>query len=192
MSKTVRRLSLAALLLAPGMALASEWNLDRLMHNLAEIRSDHAGFSEKKSIAMLDKPVESSGELYYTAPDHLEKRTLKPKPESLTVDGDTLIIDRNHQTHRLQLQSYPEIAAFIDSIRSTLSGDRAALERNYRINLSGTAEHWTLQLLPIDPKMQKVAKQIRIAGEQNTLRSIEIIQADGDSSFMSIERLAAP
>ncbi len=192
MKKTVRRLSLAALLLAPGMALASEWNLDQLMHNLAEIRSDHAGFAEKKFIAMLDKPVESSGELYYTAPDHLEKRTLKPKPESLTVDGDTLIIERNHQTHRLQLQNYPEIAAFIDSIRSTLSGDRAALERNYRINLSGTAEHWTLQLLPIDPKMQKVAKQIRIAGEQNTLRSIEIIQADGDSSFMSIERLAAP
>ena len=192
MSKTVCRLSLAVLLLAPVMALASEWNLDQLMQNLARIRSDHAGFVEKKSIAMLDKPVESSGELYYTAPDHLEKRTLKPKPESLTVDGDTLIIERNHQTHRLQLQSYPEIAAFIDSIRSTLSGDRAALERNYRINLSGTAEHWTLQLLPIDPKMQKVAKQIRIAGEQNALRSIEIIQADGDSSFMSIERLATP
>ncbi len=192
MSKTVCRLSLAVLLLAPVMALASEWNLDQLMQNLAKIRSNHAGFVEKKSIAMLDKPVESSGELYYTAPDHLEKRTLKPKPESLTVDGDTLIIERNHQTHRLQLQSYPEIAAFIDSIRSTLSGDRAALERNYRINLSGTAEHWTLQLLPIDPKMQKVAKQIRIAGEQNALRSIEIIQADGDSSFMSIERLATP
>ena len=192
MSKTVCRLSLAVLLLAPVMALASEWNLDQLMQNLAKIRSNHAGFVEKKSIAMLDKPVESSGELYYTAPDHLEKRTLKPKPESLTVDGDTLIIERNHQTHHLQLQSYPEIAAFIDSIRSTLSGDRAALERNYRIHLSGTAEHWTLQLLPIDPKMQKVAKQIRIAGEQNALRSIEIIQADGDSSFMSIERLATP
>lgn len=192
MSKTVRHLTLAVLMLAPGIALASEWNLNRLMQNLAEIRSDHAGFVEKKSIAMLDKPVESSGELYYTAPDHLEKRTLKPKPESLAVDGDTLIIERNHQTHRLQLQSYPEIAAFIDSIRGTLSGDRAALERNYRINLSGTAEHWTLQLLPIDPKMQKVAKQIRISGEQNALRSIEIIQADGDSSVMSIERLATP
>lgn len=192
MSKTVRHLTLAVLLLAPGIALASEWNFEKLMQNLAEIRSDHAGFVEKKSIAMLDKPVESSGELYYAAPDHLEKRTLKPKPESLAVDGDTLIIERNQQIHRLQLQSYPEIAAFIDSIRGTLSGNRAALERNYRINLSGTAEHWMLQLLPIDPKMQKVAKQIRIAGEQNALRSIEIIQADGDSSVMSIERLATP
>ena len=188
----MRTIALLLIVLAPGIALASEWNLEKLMQNLAEIRSDHAGFVEIKSIAMLDKPVESSGELYYTAPDHLEKRTLKPKPESLAVDGDTLVIERNHQKHRLQLQGYPEIAAFIDSIRGTLSGNRAALERNYRISLSGTAEHWMLQLLPIDPKMQKVAKQIRIAGEQNALRSIEIIQADGDSSVMSIERLERP
>ncbi len=188
----MRTIALLLIVLAPGIALASEWNLEKLMQNLAEIRSDHAGFVEIKSIAMLDKPVESSGELYYTAPDHLEKRTLKPKPESLAVDGDTLVIERNHQKHRLQLQGYPEIAAFIDSIRGTLSGNRAALERNYRISLSGTAEHWMLQLLPIDPKMQKVAKQIRIAGGQNALRSIEIIQADGDSSVMSIERLERP
>lgn len=179
-------------LLSPAMALASEWNLDHLMQNLAAIRSDHAGFVEKKSIAMLEKPIESSGELYYTTPDHLEKRTLKPKPESLTVDGDTLVIERNHQTHHLQLQSYPEIAAFIDSIRGTLAGDRRALERNYHLALSGNAEHWTLQLLPLSDAMQKVAKQIRISGEQNTLLSIEIIQADGDSSVMSIARLATP
>ncbi len=192
MRKTALLLSLTALMIAPCMAIASEWNLALLMQELAKVRSDHSSFVEKKFIAMLDKPVESSGELYYTAPGHLEKRTLKPKPESLTVDKDMLIIERNHQTHRLQLQNYPEIAAFIDSIRGTLSGDRAALERNYQINLSGTSEHWILQLLPTDPKMQKVAKQIRILGEGNALDSIEIIQADGDSSVMSIARLATP
>ena len=179
-------------LLSPAAALASEWNLDLLMHDLASVRSDHSGFVEKKFIAMLEKPIASSGELYYTAPNHLEKRTLKPKPESLTVDGDSLVIDRNGQTHRLQLQKYPEIAAFIDSIRGTLSGDRTALEKNYKISLTGKAERWTLLLLPTDPKMQKVARQIRISGEQNALTSIEITQADGDRSVMTISRLATP
>ena len=116
------------------------------MRGLAQTRSGHASFVEKKSIAMLDKPVESSGELFYTAPDHLEKRTLKPKPESMMVDGDTLVIERGRQKYRLQLQDYPELAAFIDSIRGTLAGDRKALERNYRLSLDGSAEHWTLQL----------------------------------------------
>lgn len=183
---------LFALILAPGISCASDLDIDQLMHGLAETRSDHASFVEKKSIAMLDQPVESSGELFYSAPDHLEKRTIKPKPESMTVDGDTLTIERGHQKHRLQLQSYPELAAFIDSIRGTLAGERSALERSYQLSLSGTNEHWTLQLLPLDIKMQKVIKRIRIAGEKNTVHSVEIIQADGDSSVMLIERLAAP
>ncbi len=183
---------LIALMLAPGISYAAEWDIDQLMLSLAQIRTDHASFVEKKSIAMLDKPVESSGELLYTAPDHLEKRTLKPKPESMTVDGDTLLIERGRQKHRLQLQDYPELAAFIDSIRGTLAGERRALERHYKLSLEGTAAHWTLQLLPVEEKMQAVVKSIRIAGVENTLRSIEITQRDGDSSLMRIEKLSTP
>lgn len=188
-----RRMFIAlALMLLPAISHAADWDIDQLMRGLAQTRSSHASFVEKKTIAMLDRPVESSGELFYRAPDHLEKRTLKPKPESMIVDGDSLVIERGHQNYRLQLQAYPELAAFIDSIRGTLAGDRKALERNYRLSLDGTAEHWTLQLLPTDKKMQAVVKRIRIAGVRDTVRSIEISQADGDSSMMLIEALPAP
>ena len=82
--RVMRHLPVAlALMLAPVISHAAEWDIDQLMRGLAQTRSDHASFVEKKSIAMLDKPVESSGELFYTAPDHLEKRTIKPKPESM-------------------------------------------------------------------------------------------------------------
>ena len=189
----MRRMLLAlALVLVPLIGHAAGWDIDQLMRGLAQTRSDHAGFVEKKFIAMLDKPVESSGELFYTAPDRLEKRTLKPKPESMTVDADTLVIERGRQVHRLQLQDHPELAAFIDSIRGTLAGDRKALERNYRMSLEGTAERWTLQLLPLEEKMQAVVKRIRIAGARDAVRSVEITQADGDSSLMLIEKLATP
>jgi Outer membrane lipoprotein carrier protein LolA-like len=181
-----------ALILVPAISHAAEWDIDQLMRGLAQIHSDHASFVEKKFIAMLDKPVESSGELFYTAPDHLEKRTIKPKPESMILDHGTLVIERGRQKHGLQSQDYPELAAFIDSIRGTLAGDRKALERNYRLSLDGTIEHWTLQLLPVDEKMQAVVKRIRIAGVRDAVRSIEITQADGDSSLMLIEKLAVP
>ena len=191
--RTLRLMLVAlVLMLAPVISHAADWDIDQLMRGLAQTKSDHASFVEKKFIAMLDKPVESSGELFYTAPDHLEKRTLKPKAESMTVDGGTLVIERGRQKHRLQLQDYPELAAFIDSIRGTLAGDRNALERNYRLSLGGTSEHWTLQLLPLDEKMQAVVTRIRIVGVRDAVRSIEITQADGDSSLMIIEKLAAP
>ncbi len=185
---------LVALALMPTSVIshAAEWDIDQLMRGLALIRTDHASFVEKKFIAMLDKPVESSGELFYRAPDYLERRTIKPKPESVILDHGTLVIERGRHKRDMQLQDYPELAAFIDSIRGTLAGDRGALERNYRLSLEGSAEHWTLQLLPLKEQIQAVVTRIRIAGARDTVRSIEITQADGDSSLMLIEKLATP
>ena len=179
-----------ALMVWPVTSHATDWDIDQLMHGLAQTRSSHARFVETKSIAMLDEPVESSGELFYSAPDRFEKRTLKPRRETLLVDGDTLVIERGRKKHRLQLQDYPELAAFIDSIRGTLAGDRRALERNYQLGLDGNAARWTLQLLPTTKKMQAVVKHIRIAGARNEVSSVEVTQTDGDSSLMRVENLA--
>jgi outer membrane lipoprotein-sorting protein len=184
--------------LAAGVALAvastcahAAWDMQQLMESLAQAKSGRATFVETKRIAMLDKPLESSGELLFVAPDRLEKRTLKPKPESLVVDGDELSIERGNRTYRLRLQSYPELAAFIDSIRGTLAGNRKTLERDFRLNLGGTASAWTLQLFPFDEKMKAVVRRIVIAGAQGQVNTIEIDQADGDSSVMVIEKSTA-
>ena len=190
---TFRSFLVALLVLAlPVFSHAADWDIDQLMQTLAQTRSGHVSFVEKKSIAMLDAPVESSGELFYTAPDRLEKRTLKPKPETMVLDQGTLLVERGRQKHSLQLQDYPELAAFIDSIRGTLAGDRKALERNYRLSLDGSNQNWTLQLLPVNEKMLAVVKRIRIAGVREDVNRIEISQADGDSSVMLIEKLSLP
>lgn len=182
---------LVALVPLTGIVHAAGLDIDQLMQGLAQTRSGHAAFTEKKYIAMLDKPVESSGELFFRAPGRLEKRTVKPKPETMILDGSTLVIERGRQKHSLQLQDYPELAIFIDSIRSTLAGDRKALERSYRLSLEGNVEHWTLQLLPVDENMRAVIRRIRIAGAGYSVGSIEIHRTDGDRSLMLIEKLAA-
>ena len=181
-----------ALTVLPAISHAAGWDIDQLMRGLAQTRASHARFVETKTIAMLDEPVESSGELFYSAPDRLEKRTLKPRRESMLVDGSALLIERGRKQHRLQLQDYPELAAFIDSIRGTLAGDRTALERNYKLSLEGSAAHWTLQLIPTTKKMQSVIKKIRITGVREAVSSVEVTQTDGDSSLMLIENLTTP
>lgn len=189
----LRFLLMVMLLAAPHVAgHAAEWSLDRLMASLAQTRYSHARFTETKNIAMLEQPVESSGELFYSAPDRLEKRTLKPRYETLLVEGGILTMERGRKRYRLNLQDYPELAAFIDSIRGTLSGDRRALERNYRLSLDGNAAQWSLLLLPIQSNMLAVVKQIRVKGMRDQVRSIEITQTDGDSALMLIDRLETP
>lgn len=183
-------LTLLTLSWLPLSAHAADWDLGQLMRMLAQTRSAHASFVETKTIAMLDKPVSSGGELLYTAPDHLEKRTLTPKPETMVLDHGTIHITRGSKNYRLQLQDYPALTAFIDSIRGTLAGDRSALERNYSLSLEGSKARWTLTLLPTNEQMKAVVQRIRIVGESDELRSIAISQADGDSSVMTITQLA--
>ncbi len=197
MSQLVRPFSrlgwLAGLALLLGQAVqAAPLSISQLMDSLAEHPQGAATFTEKKTISILEQPVESSGELLFIAPARLEKRTLKPRPETMVLDGDTLTLERGRRKHVLQLRDYPEVAAMIESIRATLAGDRQALERAYHLALDGSAERWTLVLTPLDPKVGAVIARIRMEGVKDVVRSVEILQADGDSSLMTIEKRAPP
>ena len=194
-----RRRFWSRLLASVGLTLAlfsapahAAWGVEQLMQALAQNKSGRATFVEKKFIAMLDKPVESSGDLLYTAPDRLEKRTVKPKPESMVLEGNTLTVERARRQYVLQLHDYPELVAFTESIRGTLAGDQKALERIYKLTLEGTEERWTLTLRPIEPKMAAAVQRILIVGGHADLRSIEIEQADNDRSVMTIGKAASP
>lgn len=172
----------------PGLAAGEDWNLAQLMLALAQNKSGHARFVEKKFIAMLEQPVESSGELRFTAPDRLEKKTLKPKPESMVLIGDTLTLERGSRRRTVSVAAYPEIGAFVESIRATLAGDREALERTYYATVRGNAERWLLVLLPAAPKLAALVTEIRISGARREVSEVEIRQADGDRSLMTIEK----
>lgn len=183
----VRVLALvAALLAAPAWATA--WDVDRLMQTLAQNKPSRATFVEKKYIAMLDAPVVSSGELLFTAPDRLERRTLKPRPETMVLEGTTITLTRGERRMVLNLQEQPAVGALIESMRATLAGDRAALERHYHLKLDGNAARWSLSLTPREARTRALVLEIRIEGEQAEVRTVEVEQADKDRSVMTIQK----
>ncbi len=186
----------ASLLISAAHAAADSsnpgaWTLDRLMSTLAHNKSGRATFTETKYLSIAAEPVESSGELVFVAPDHLEKHTLTPKPEHLVIDGDKLTVERNQRKFTMPLGQYPELNAFIESIRATLAGNRYALEAIYKVAIAGRGDNWTLTLTPIDARMQKVVSTITLDGTRDVLRSVAIRQADGDHSLMRLQRIPA-
>ncbi|PKO58798.1 MAG: acyltransferase [Betaproteobacteria bacterium HGW-Betaproteobacteria-19] len=175
------------LALVGGAAHTADWGLAQLMRMLADNAGGRVGFVETRHLAILDQPLTATGELVYIAPARLERHTETPLRESMVLDGDTLTLTREGKTHTLRLRDYPEAAALIESIRATLAGDRAALERTYALSLAGTAAQWTLDLLPSDQAVAKVVLRIRVSGSKGEVRGVEILQADGDRSVMRIE-----
>jgi outer membrane lipoprotein-sorting protein len=170
-------------------AMADDLQLPDLMRTLSHNQQQEATFVEKRYLSVLDKPLESSGELFFIPPNRLEKRTLKPKPETLIVDGDVLIVDQSNR-HRftVSLQERPDISAFVESIRGTLAGDQSALEKFYSIELSGSADRWRLSLVPLRQEMVRIISRIQIAGSQADLTTIEFDFADGDRSEMLVAK----
>jgi hypothetical protein len=170
---------------------AGQFTVDQLMDTLAHNRHGTATFTERKYISILDLPVDSSGELHFVPPAHLEKRTLKPIAETLVLNGDVLVMERQGQRHVLQLKDHPEVAGMTESLRATLTGDRQALERVYRLSLEGSTDRWTLELTPLDTRVGSVIARIRMEGTWAEVRTVEIQQADGDRSVMTVQQDAS-
>ena len=173
---------------AYGTSYAADWTMDQLMAALAQAKPAKVNFIEKKYISTLDSPIESSGEMLYTPPDRLEKRTFKPKPERMLLDRNTLTLERGRNKYAMQIDDTPELAALIESIRATLAGDRRSLELNYVVALQGSREHWTLLLTPSNFQALQKVKRIRLSGSNDEVKEIEVLQADGDRSVTTIEK----
>ena len=169
---------------------AAAWDVQRLMRELAQVKTANARFIERRHLAILTAPLESSGTLVYVAPDRLEKHTLRPRPESLVLERNELTIESKERNQRrtLVLQDYPVIWAFVESIRATLAGDLPTLSRFYQVGLDGGERQWRLSLIPSDPGMRDVVSEIRISGDRSWINAIEMIETGGDRSVMTITR----
>jgi len=188
---------LGAALVAPALAAAEPqaaidenssepWGLEQLMLELGQVQHAKARFVERRYLKVLKSPLELTGTLAYDAPDRLVKRTLEPKPETLTVEEDRLVIESQARARTLRLEDYPVVWAFVESFRSTLKGDLAALARFYRVALEGGPQRWQLSLTPRDPKMSALIESILIGGSGKRISRIEIREAQGDRSVMTV------
>jgi len=171
---------------------AANDDFDALMTMFSTRAHARSSFIEQQFLKMLKRPLESRGELTYDAPNRLAKQTIEPRAETLLVDGDLLTLERGHRRQVLNLRDYPTLAPFIEGLRATLAGNRAALERLFSVNFSGSLSRWTLLLVPLTPSAAKSVAQIQIDGRQDELLRIEILQPDGDRSLMTMRSAATP
>ena len=184
-----RVLAIGTLLLSSVAALGQQApgnDLGELMRQLSGRRHGEVSFVEQHFLKLLKHPAESYGELTYDAPDRLEKRTIEPKPETLTLAGDVLTVVRGGRVRTLDLKAYPTLVPFIESIRATLAGDLPSLERLFTVDFAGTLARWRLTLTPRDAQVAKTVSRVTIDGTSDTLTTVEIIETDGDRSLMTL------
>jgi outer membrane lipoprotein-sorting protein len=187
-----RRAALALLLAAvagvttPAPAQAA-FDLGQLMQTLAQVKAGEATFTETRTVAMLERTLESSGRLSFAAPDTFVRETLRPRREKVAVVGNTVTMSIGTRSRTVPLDSVPEAAVIMEAIRGTLTGNRDAIERNFAPAVSGTPQRWLLELKPLEPRLRELVIAVRVTGEKALVREVTVAMADGDRSVMTID-----
>jgi Outer membrane lipoprotein carrier protein LolA-like len=166
--------------------------LNEVMGKLANVKLAKAEFTETRYLKLLVAPVQSSGVLTYTAPDKFEKLTLKPVEEKMTIVKHLVTLEEpaKGRKNTITPNSFPALSALIDALRGALSGNATLLAETFKIKIDGVPGQWKLTLIPKEAVQYGYIHKITVSGKQDVIDSMEVLQADGDRSVLSMKRAA--
>jgi hypothetical protein len=169
-----------------GVAFAQALDANELLATLARVGRSTATFEETRTMAALTTPIVRRGTLRYARPDQLEMVVTAPAPERIEINGDNVTMESRSGVRRGRLTQFPAAAAWVESVRATLAGDQQALQRYFRVRVTGRMAAWTLELVPFDNELVDVVNRIVITGTQDLVNRIEVEERSGDRSVMVI------
>jgi len=173
--------SAAAAAAKPPAAATKPVDVDALLAGLAKAPGLHARFKEVKHITLLQQPLVSEGSIYFAPPARFARRTEKPIPSTLIVDGNQLSFGDADGHESLNLGANPVAKLFADSFVMLLSGNRAGLERIFKMDLGpAPGGAWRLVLTPRVAPMDKMIKKLELRGRGLNLEELDVHETSGD------------
>ncbi len=183
LSTTALLLALLGMSLGPPSAGADEGDaLGSLLARFAAIPGLSCRFREEKSIALLAVPLVNEGELHFAAPDRLVRHTRSPARSTLLLVGRRLSMGAGGSVRTMDVTDNPALRVFVDSFVNLLSGDREALDADFRMVFEPLGERWRLTLRPRLPTLRRVVESLEIEGSGVALESLVVREANGDVS----------
>ena len=170
---------------------AESFDLAALAALLAQRKSGEARFEETRLVSGIDGPLFSSGTLSFTAPDAFARHTLRPREESMAVQGNVMTLKRGGRSRQMTLDAVPELSTLVEAMRGTLTGDAVTLQKHFTTAVAGHAQAWKLTLVPRDRALAAQVREVAIEGQRGDMRVVSLWLAGGDSSRMTIEPIEA-
>ena len=140
-------------------------------------------FSEEKHIALLARPLKSSGTVFFDRDRGISRMTVTPKPEHVVLTKTSLRITKNQKTETIPLDKSKDLRAFALVFPAMLRGDRAEIEHAFGIGLYGrTDDWWAVALTPSNESLGKLIKKVVVIGHKTRLVSLQVVEASGDTT----------
>jgi chaperone LolA len=155
--------------------------LDRIRVKRAAAPQVQADFQEEKAVHLMNKPINSSGKVWFAAPDNF-RREVKGNSPSLTVsDGKQLWIyyPKFQSAEHYSLGKHSPLDAGVAALTAALNLQN--VENSYHITGSTTANGYQLQLAPRNPSLKRLLQTFTIELNADLqVQRTEMAQPNGD------------
>jgi chaperone LolA len=170
--------------------------LGRIREKRAAAPQVQSDFQEEKNVKMLNKPIVSSGKIWFQSPNKFRREAKGSSPSITVSDGQQLWIyyPKFHSAEHYSLGKRSPLDAGISAITASLNLEN--VEATYHISGTKEAEGFQLQLLPRNPSMKRFLQtfSIRMNNDLQVIRT-EMVQPNGDrivTSYSNESRGAIP
>lgn len=187
MPRRILLLSLVlSLVLIAQPAAAQRVDSDWILAALARPAPMRTAFVEVRASPLLKQPLRLSGEYRRPREDTLVREVRMPYIETTTLRssksgaGEATIVRTGKAPRTFSLSRAPELASLQNSFGALLAGDRALIERVYRVVAQGDRTRWTLTLAPKDKALAARVRDIVLYGQGAELRCIETRPVKGE------------
>ena len=155
--------------------------LDRIREKRAAAPQVQANFLEEKTMKMMNKPVVTSGQMWFQAPNKF-RREVKGNAPSVTVsNGQQLWIHypKFQSAEQYKLGKGSPLEAGIAAITASLN--LQGVEEKYNISGAQEGGDYVLQLTPKTAAIKKMVQQFTIRlNSELQLERTEAVQPNGD------------
>ena len=155
--------------------------LGRIREKRAAAPQVQADFQEEKNVKMLNKPIVSSGKIWFQSPNKFRREAKGSSPSITVSDGQQLWIyyPKFHSAEHYSLGRRSPLDAGISAITASLNLEN--VEATYHISATKEADGYQLQLLPRNPSMKRFLQTftIKMNNEFQVVRT-EMVQPNGD------------
>ncbi len=138
-------------------------------------------FAEVKHIALLRRPLRSTGLLIFIPRQGLYRQLKSPFQQELLIT-DSAIYQRHASgaTEALTLAKLPAAKAFVEAFLAVFSGSWDTLHTHFHVYFSAYGAEWQLGLKPAHTVMAKLIACLVLDGEREQLVALHVQETNGD------------
>ena len=145
-------------------------------------------FREERHNPLLENPLILTGYLEYLGPAQMRKVIETPFEEAFLIDAAHIEVEREGKVQRIPLRQARSLQSMLVGIEAVLAGNESRIEKDFRYELGGEKQAWSMRLEPLSRRVARNLASILVQGNASNVQNIRINLSNGE--WQLIELLA--